>query len=84
MYWSDLRQSTYAAGLCGACGVTEAIRAEGQPAVDHWLDTLRAGISLSPLDLMRRTGADITAAEGLRHTIDVFTRLIDDLERSLA
>ncbi len=51
MYWSDPRQSTYAAGLCGACGVTEAIRAEGQPAVDRWLDTLRAGISLSPLDL---------------------------------
>jgi oligoendopeptidase F len=33
---------------------------------------------------MRRTGVDLTSTEGLRQTIDVFARLVDDLERNIA
>jgi oligoendopeptidase F len=89
LYWSQqphfyrgLYPYTYAAGLACGYGVAEAIGAEGQPAVDRWLATLRAGGTRPPLELMRQAGVDLATPEPLRRAVAFFGRLVDELERS--
>jgi oligoendopeptidase F len=81
-FYMNLYPYTYAAGL--ACGVAaaEAVRTEGQPAVERWLRMLRAGGTLPPLDLMRLAGVDLADAETLRSAVAYFGTLVDELEQS--
>jgi oligoendopeptidase F len=72
---------TYAAGLVCAAEVTARIQAEGQPAVERWLDTLRLGSSRSSLDLARHAGVDMTRPEPVRRAVAWFSSLVDELER---
>jgi oligoendopeptidase F len=83
-FYVNLYPYTYAAGL--ACGtvVADDIRREGEPAPRRWLETLRAGGSLPPLELARRAGADLVGPEPLERAIAFFGRLVDELERSFA
>ena len=91
LYWAQqphfyrgLYPYTYAAGLSCGYGVAAAIRAEGQPAVDRWLRTLRAGGTLPPLDLMRLAGVDMTDPAPLRRAVGFFGQLVDELASSFA
>ena len=45
------------------------IKQEGQPAVDAWLETLKAGGSQSPIELAKIAGVDITTDAPLKATI---------------
>jgi oligoendopeptidase F len=91
LYWSQqphfyrgLYPYTYAAGLACGFGVADAIRAEGQPAVDRWLSALRAGGTLPPLELMRMAGVDLSSPEPLRRAVAFFGQLVDELEASFS
>jgi oligoendopeptidase F len=91
LYWSQqphfyrgLYPYTYAAGLACGYGVAEAIRAEGQPAVDRWLSTLRAGGTRPPLELMKQAGVDLSSPDPLRRAVGFFGQLVDELEMSFA
>ena len=64
--------------------MADDIRREGEPAARRWLETLRAGGSLPPLELARRAGADLASPEPLERAIAFFGRLVDELERSFA
>jgi oligoendopeptidase F len=81
-YLGGLYPYTYSAGLSCAYGVTEAIRAEGQPAVDRWLATLALGTTLPAVELARRAGVDMTTPEPIRRAVGFFSTLVDELERS--
>ncbi len=83
-YLGGLYPYTYSAGLSCAYGVTEAIRAEGQPAVDRWLATLALGTTLPAVELARRAGVDMTSPEPIRRAVGFFGTLVDELERSFA
>ena len=80
----NLYPYTYAAGL--ACGtvVADDIRRQGAPAARRWLDTLRLGGSLPPLELARQAGVDMTSPEPLERAIAFFGDLVDELEGSFA
>jgi oligoendopeptidase F len=91
LYWTqqphfyvNLYPYTYAAGL--ACGtvVADDIRREGEPAARRWLETLRAGGSLPPLELAGKAGIDLASREPLERAIGFFGRLVDELEQSFA
>jgi oligoendopeptidase F len=64
--------------------VAEAIRTEGQPAVERWLQMLRAGGTEPPLELMRMAGVDMADAETLRRAVGYFGSLVDELEQNFA
>jgi oligoendopeptidase F len=81
-YLGGLYPYTYSAGLVCACGVAEAIYVEGQPAVDRWLSTLEAGVTLPAVDLMQRAGVDLTGEAPIQRAVDYFGSLVDELERS--
>lgn len=81
-YYMGLYPYTYAAGLSAATAVARAIRQEGQPAVDRWLQALRAGGTLKPLDLMRLAGVDMSRPDPIRQAVAFVGSLVDELEQS--
>ncbi|MBB3126752.1 oligoendopeptidase F [Paenibacillus rhizosphaerae] len=80
-YYMSLYPYTYAAGLSASTAVAKLIREEGQPAVDRWLEVLKAGGSMSPLELMKLAGVDMSQPDPIRSAAAYVGSLIDELER---
>jgi len=80
-YYMSLYPYTYAAGLTASTAVAKLIREEGQPAIDRWLDVLKAGGSQSPLELMKLAGVDMSQPAPIRSAAAYVGSLIDELER---
>ncbi|PEW41486.1 oligoendopeptidase F [Bacillus cereus] len=81
-YYMGLYSYTYSAGLTASTAVTQMIKEEGQPAVDRWLDVLRAGGTMKPLELMKHAGVDMSKPDAIRKAVSYVGSLIDELERS--
>ncbi|PEC23591.1 oligoendopeptidase F [Bacillus cereus] len=81
-YYMGLYSYTYSAGLTASTAVAQMIKEEGQPAVDRWLDVLRAGGTMKPLELMKRAGVDMSKPDAIRKAVSYVGSLIDELERS--
>ncbi len=82
-YYMGLYPYTYSAGLTCSTLMAQAIDEEGQPAVDRWLEVLKAGGSLKPpLELMRRAGIDLEDPATIRKAVDYVGRLVDEVDKS--
>ncbi|MEF7658451.1 oligoendopeptidase F [Bacillus thuringiensis] len=81
-YYMGLYSYTYSAGLTASTAVAQMIKEEGQPAVDRWLDVLRAGGTMKPLELMKHAGVDMSKPDAIRKAVSYVGSLIDKLERS--
>jgi oligoendopeptidase F len=79
-YYMGLYSYTYSAGLTIGTVMAQRIKNEGQPAVDAWLETLKAGGSKSPIELASTAGIDISTDQPLRSTINYIGTLVDELE----
>lgn len=79
-YYMGLYSYTYSAGLTIGTVMSQKIRQEGQPAVDAWLDTLKAGGSKSPVELAKIAGVDITTDAPLKSTIKYISELVNEVE----
>jgi len=73
----------YATSYAAATSIASRILSEGRPAVDRYLDLLRAGGSDYPIPLLRKAGVDLTTPEPVRDTIARFSGLLDQLEALL-
>ncbi|WP_213563098.1 oligoendopeptidase F [Staphylococcus auricularis] len=80
-YYMGLYSYTYSAGLTIGTVMSQRIENEGQPAVDDWLNTLKAGGSESPSNLAHIAGIDITTDQPLKSTISYIGSLVDELEQ---
>lgn len=80
-YYMGLYPYTYSAGLTISTQVSKRILNEGQPAVDEWLEVLKAGGTKTPVELAQMAGVDITTEQPLRDTIAYIGELVDELER---
>jgi oligoendopeptidase F len=78
-YYMGLYPYTYSAGLTISTQVSKRVLEEGQPAVDEWLNVLKAGGTKSPAELSKMAGVDITTDKPLRDTIAYIGDLIDQL-----
>ncbi|OAB28444.1 oligoendopeptidase F [Paenibacillus macquariensis subsp. defensor] len=79
-YYMGLYPYTYAAGLSASTAVAQIIREEGQPAIDRWLEVLKAGGSMTPLELMKLAGVDMSEADPIISAVNYVASLIDELE----
>lgn len=79
-YYMGLYPYTYAAGLTASTAAAQLIREEGQPAVDRWLQVLKAGGSKSPLELMAMAGVDMSTSEPISKAVAYVGSLVDELE----
>ncbi|MDS9473072.1 oligoendopeptidase F [Sporosarcina pasteurii] len=78
-YYMGLYPYTYSAGLTISTQVSKRILKEGQPAVNEWIEVLKAGGTKSPAELSKMAGVDITTEKPLRDTIAYIGELIDQL-----
>lgn len=80
-YYMGLYSYTYSAGLTIGTVMSRRIQNEGQPAVDAWLETLKAGGSKSPVALADIANIDIRTDAPLKSTIGYIGSLVDELEK---
>ncbi|MFD2208448.1 oligoendopeptidase F [Virgibacillus halophilus] len=81
-YYMGLYPYTYSAGLTVSTLASQAIIKEGQPAVDRWLDVLKSGGTLKPLELIKKAGIDMTDANNIRKAVAHVGSLVDELGAS--
>jgi oligoendopeptidase F len=79
-YYMGLYPYTYSAGLTASTAVAQMIQEEGQPVVDRWLEVLRAGGTMKPLELLKHAGLDMSTPEPIRKAVAYVGSLIDVLE----
>ena len=73
---------TYSAGLTVSTLMSKKILKEGQPAVDRWLDVLKAGGTLKPLDLIKKAGIDMSDPKPIKEAVAYVGSLVDELVES--
>jgi oligoendopeptidase F len=83
-YYMGLYPYTYSVGLVAATALAEKSSRDGPAVFSQWLDVLRAGSTLPPLELMRRVGIDLSSPQPIRDAVAYVGRLIDELEAGLA
>lgn len=81
-YYMGLYPYTYSAGLTVSTAVAQMIKEEGQPAVDRWLQVLKAGGTAKPLELIKLAGVDMSTADPIKIAVDYVGSLIDELIKS--
>jgi oligoendopeptidase F len=75
----------YATGISGANALAKRILSGDEPgAVDAYLDFLKAGSSLYPLDALKLAGVDLTTPEAVEVTFGVLGEMVDRLESLVA
>jgi oligoendopeptidase F len=70
----------YATGIAAANALAEDVRTEGQPAAERYLNFLKAGGSLDPLDALKLAGIDMTSPAPIQRAFGVLSRMVDRLE----
>ncbi len=78
-YYMGLYPYTYSAGLTLSTVAHQAIRAQGQSAVDAWLQALRAGGTVDPVGFANLAGVDLDQEAPLRETITFIGSIIDQI-----
>lgn len=70
----------YATGISGAHALADGILNSQNGAADKYLDFLKAGGSLYPLDALNLAGVDLTTPAPVEKTFEVLSGLVDRLE----
>lgn len=80
-YYMGLYSYTYSLWINNWYSCFTKIKQEGQPVVDAWLETLKAGGSQSPIELAKIAGVDITTDAPLKATIKYISDLVNEAEQ---
>jgi len=70
----------YATGFSAAMALSRQILSEGAPAVERYLNFLRGGSSLDPIDLLKGAGVDMSSPQPIHDALRVFKERLDELE----
>jgi oligoendopeptidase F len=74
----------YATGYSAAIALSRKILDEGENAVKDYLGFLSGGCSKSPIDLLKGAGVDMTSPEPVNQALDLFGKLLDEMEELTA
>ena len=83
-YYMGLYPYTYSVGLVAATAMAERIAQEGDAAVQRWLQVLKAGGTMKPLELMELAGIDMRSPTTIRRAVAYVGSLVDELELAFA
>lgn len=76
-YYRGLYPYTYSAGLTIATQAYLHYKEEGQAAMDRWLEFIKLGGSLEPIEAAAVAGVDIGTDQALIDTIDYLDSIVD-------
>lgn len=82
-FYSAFYVYKYATGFSAATAIKEAIRREGEVAVEKYLGFLKSGGSDYPIILLQKAGVDLTTPEPVDSALKYFARLVDEFESLL-
>jgi oligoendopeptidase F len=83
-YYLGLYPYTYSVGLVAATAMAGKVAEEGAPAVDRWLQVLKAGGTMKPMELLQLAGIDLSSPEPIRAAVATVGSLVEELERAFA
>lgn len=70
----------YATGISGAHALAQKILVSERGAVEHYLEFLKAGNSLYPLDALKLAGVDLASPEPVEAGFSVLAQMVERLE----
>jgi oligoendopeptidase F len=79
--YSNFYVFQYATGIAGANWLAERVLAGESGAAQSYLDFIKAGGSLYPLDALRVAGVDMTRREPVEKAFQVMASMVDRLDR---
>lgn len=79
-YYRSFYVYKYATGFSAAAAIVKMIEDEGAPAVERYLNFLKAGGSEYPLDILKMTGVDLSTPEPIEAGMKMFETLLDEFE----
>jgi oligoendopeptidase F len=71
----------YATGISAAHALADRVLAGGRPAAEKYLAFLSAGSSVEPIELLKRTGVDMTSPEPAEKAFRVLDGYVSRLEK---
>ena len=83
-YYMGLYPYTYSVGLVAATAMAGRVADEGDGAVRRWLEVLKAGGTLRPLELLELAGIDLNSSAPIRAAVAYVGSLVDELEGAFA
>jgi oligoendopeptidase F len=83
-YYMGLYPYTYSVGLIAATAMAQKVEREGASAVQRWLQVLKAGGTMKPLELMKLAGVDLGSEAPIRGAVAYVGSLVDELELAFA
>ena len=73
----------YSTGYSAAIALSRRILEQGESAVQDYLNFLSGGCSKSPIELLKGAGVDMTTPEPVNQALELFGRLLDEMEALL-
>ncbi|UFU00576.1 oligoendopeptidase F [Radiobacillus kanasensis] len=73
----------YATGYAAATSLASQILKEKQPAVDRYVEFLKAGNSDYPIEVLKKAGVDMTSKAPILSALDVFEEKLNEMEKLL-
>lgn len=73
----------YATGFSAATALSKQILEEGEPAVERYLEFLKAGSSDYPINVLKKAGVDMTSAKPIEEALKVFEEKLNEMEKLL-
>ncbi|TRZ35765.1 oligoendopeptidase F [Niallia circulans] len=83
-FYYDYYVYQYATGFSAATALSSQILEEGKPAVDRYLDFLKAGSSDYPIEVLKKAGVDMTSKDPIREACKVFEEKLNEMESLLS
>jgi len=74
----------YATGFSAATALSKQILEEGQPAVERYLEFLKAGSSDYPIEVLKKAGVDMTSSKPIEEALKVFEEKLNEMEAMLS
>ena len=81
-YYMGLYPYTYSVGLVASTAMAAQVADEGPPAVQRWLQVLKAGGTMKPLALLQMAGIDLSTPAPILAAVAHVGALVDELERA--
>ncbi|WP_431800147.1 oligoendopeptidase F [Halobacillus andaensis] len=73
----------YSTGYAAATTLAEQILSEGEPAVERYMNFLKAGSSDYPIEVLKQAGVDMTSKDPVYEALDVFEQKLTEMEELL-
>lgn len=70
----------YATGFAAAVAISSKILAEGETAVNGYMEFLKSGSSDYPIEVLKKAGVDMSSPKAVEDALKLFEQLLDEFE----